>query len=437
MSEEEIITVEAEVYAPEFKDNVLTVIPKADDIFLVEGALKPIYDAVTSKLLENVIGLDATKKKDQKAIRSVAQDGRRNKTFIDDAGKSVKQKFNDKIKNIDPQRREAKQAIDEAIEKILKPVIAEEQREANRKRDLDNAINVFEGLAVKELVNDVPLTSEELQRSMVELNEITFESLSEKLDIKGENLAINCTKMACAKRLQGYIDNRVKYEADQAKLEEVRKKEEADEKIITEIKCLREIAKVEAGLSSLEYASLIYTMKQQPIDERYGDRIDDAQDIKDLCIVKLERAQEAAKSLENKEAAKAIEEEQKRPSIDNVAIDAELSRWSDKVDTYLAHGVSLNEIESVIDAISNMVLDLELFGERIAEAKEKRSVLVAKLVKHKDSFKPKDVVEDVVEEVTIRIAIIISEILGCDVSDSLLVVESMVEGKLSDFITIN
>lgn len=463
---ETVLVVEAVVFEPKFKDNVLTVIPKVDDVFLMEGALKPWYLAVVERLKANVVGLDVTKAKGRKAIRSVAQSGRNNKTMIDDSGKGVKKKYEEKFKNIDPQRREAKQAIDEAIEEILKPVIAEENREANRKKALENAILEIEGWATKEDGGHV-LDVADLQKNMDELNETTFEKLVKDFDIKGEELNINCTIAMATKKLQGYIDDRIEYEAGQVRLKAADEKEAVSKKVDAKVLSLRTMAKFKQGLTSKQCKALIYTMGQQPIDKRYGDRMEEAQDVKDLCISKLEKARDAAKVVEAEEvihvkpkvgSAVTWNDEDKcidinpevKPIIqtgietpEDREINAELLRWSTKVDTFLVEGVTVEALKEVIKVLSGMKVDPEEFGKRLAEANETKEVLVAKLkgrvayLQTSMEEGPTDEPADEAEEITVQIAVIISEILGCDVSDSLQVVESMVDGKLSDFVTIN
>ena len=202
-----------------------------------------------------------------------------------------------------------------------------------------------------------------------------------------------------------------------------------------EINSLKLLAKVDDGLTSLGYAAIIHTMNQQVIDDRYGNRKEEASDIKELCLMKLEKAASTAK---------AKEDDIKKPNvIDNSAIDNELKRWKDLASDYM-RGDAVS-IQRGIDGLYAKTVDSILFGERTEEAKNTKDIIILEMQAKLDGINLPIVSEESDESdqdscdsnVNIEIASIISEILGCELSSSILVVDSMVDGKLSDLVTIN
>lgn len=160
---------------------VETLVP--EDIFK-QGGTDPIIKLIKEKV-ESFERPDISSAKGRAAIVSLAYDVARSKTFIDDMGKKVKEKYQSIIKPIDAERKKVRDELDALKDQVRKPVtdweIEQERTKAEKKareqfeKDWDAAI----------IDNDIVNRERELARREAELKRQEEEQRKADMEHRG------------------------------------------------------------------------------------------------------------------------------------------------------------------------------------------------------------------------------------------------------------
>lgn len=174
------------------------------------GGADPLIERIKKEALSLVP--DISTQKGREAIASLAWKISRAKTFLDDAGKTLKEELQVKIDPIDAERRKIRAELDALKEEIRKPLTDWENKEKERVANLETA---FEALSNMDFFLDEPTAAQLADRIReIEAMNRDWQEFADR--------AANA-KDVILKGLRTKHEARVKYEADQAELEQHRR----------------------------------------------------------------------------------------------------------------------------------------------------------------------------------------------------------------------
>lgn len=194
--------------------NELIVVEKLNalDVFQNNG-LDPVLKEIEQRA--KTLIYDLSTEKGRKEIASMAYAIARSKTAIDDIGKDLVADWKEKSKKVDNERKRARDFLDALKDEIRQPLTQWENRVAAH----EEAIAQIRGL----LTFDYDPTADHINQRIAKAHELYGREWEE---FAGNAKAVYDMAL---EDLQQRFDRRVKYEAEQAELENLRKeKEERD-----------------------------------------------------------------------------------------------------------------------------------------------------------------------------------------------------------------
>ena len=187
---------------------------KVTDIFTSEGVVDAIIAFVSNEA--RAFTPDLSTAAGRKAIASRAYRVAQTKTYLDDLGKEEVARLKELPKAIDAGRKRLRDALDALKDEIRKPLTEWEERAEAMKQRLADMQAIPDQLMVLSTTD-----SERIKSAMesLEAHPVDAETWGEF----AEDAA--ATKAAALAKLQTMLDARLKFEADQAELERLRKAE--------------------------------------------------------------------------------------------------------------------------------------------------------------------------------------------------------------------
>lgn len=166
---------------------------------------------------------DTTTAKGRKEIASIAHAVARTKTYLDGLGKEQTDKFKEIPKRIDANRKQIRDTLDALKDEVRAPLTQFEEVEAGRVAALQTRLTRIDDLGFSA---NIELPSPDLKAMLLEVEQT-------ELDDTWQELLPQATvsKELAAKRLGEVLEARQKYEAEQAELEALRKKQVEQERI--------------------------------------------------------------------------------------------------------------------------------------------------------------------------------------------------------------
>ena len=166
---------------------------------------------------------DITTAKGRKEIASIAYAVAKTKTYLDGLGKEQTDKFKEIPKRIDANRKTLRDTLDALKDEVRAPLTHFEAAEAARVAALQDRLTILKDLGAS---GGHEFTAADLQTMLLEVEQTA-------LDDSWQELLPQATvaKELAAKRLGEALATRLKYEAEQAELEELRKKQAEQERI--------------------------------------------------------------------------------------------------------------------------------------------------------------------------------------------------------------
>lgn len=166
---------------------------------------------------------DITTAKGRKEIASIAHAVARTKTYLDGLGKEQTDKFKEIPKRIDANRKQIRDTLDALKDEVRAPLTQYEAAEEARVAALQSRLARLNELGSSA---SIEIAAADLQVMLLEVEQAA-------LDDSWQELLPQATvaKELAAKRLGETLATRQKYEAEQAELEELRKKQAEQERI--------------------------------------------------------------------------------------------------------------------------------------------------------------------------------------------------------------
>lgn len=242
---------------------------------------------------------DVTTAKGRKEIASVAYAVAKTKTYLDEIGKELTAKYKVIPARIDANRKLIRDTLDTLKDEVRAPLTHFEAAEAARVAVLQDRLTILKDLGAS---GGHEFTAADLQTMLLEVEQTA-------LDDSWQELLPQATvaKELAAKRLGKTLATRLKYEAEQAELEELRKKQAEQERIDRE----RRIAEQTA-----EQARLLEENRQRLEREAAQHREQEAQRQTQAA---LEREEQARRDAEASELARQQAEANSTRQADEAA----------------------------------------------------------------------------------------------------------------------
>ncbi|WCH25959.1 hypothetical protein [Aeromonas salmonicida] len=227
---------------------------------------------------------DTSTAKGRKEIASIAHAVARTKTYLDGLGKEQTDKFKEIPKRIDANRKQIRDTLDALKDEVRSPLTQYEEAENARVEALQSRLAHLNELGSSA---SIEIAAAELQAMLMEVEQTALDDTWQELLPQA-----TVAKELAAKRLGEALATRLKYEAEQAELEELRKRQAEQERIDRE----RQIAEQAA-----EQARLLEENRQRLEREAAQHREQEAQRQTQAA---LEREEQARRNAEASELAR-------------------------------------------------------------------------------------------------------------------------------------
>lgn len=224
-------------------ENQLVVVQKENalQLFTTEKGLDPILMGVR-KLIDE-FKPDVSTKKGRDAIASIAHSVAKSKTYLDGIGKELVDKLKEQPKLVDAERKRIRDTLDAWKDEVRKPLTDWEEAEKARVDTHKANIATFHDLIV--LPNNCNSSA---IKSMIEsAKSIIVDQSFEEFEAEAHR-----AKEQCLLQLGQYLQSAVKYEAEQAELERLRKEAAEREQKEREERIAREAAENARRQAELE-----------------------------------------------------------------------------------------------------------------------------------------------------------------------------------------
>ena len=221
------------------------------------------YRKVTESIKAAALAIvaDAETAKGRKELRSVAYAVARSKTLLDGMGKELVADLKEKAKRVDLIRKGIRDELDELKNEVLAPVDAWE----GRVRAVEDRINSIGALGEIRMGE----SADQIRARIMRLEEID----GEEIDSMGRDEELAAEVKTAMALLNDALEQKVKYEAEQAELAKLREEkarrdaEDAKRKADEERKA-REQAIAEAAAAKARAEALAEKAKTEPVQQR-------------------------------------------------------------------------------------------------------------------------------------------------------------------------
>lgn len=339
----------------------LTVLEQKSPIELFkDNGLDPVLEAITNEVKAFVP--DLTTDKGRKEIASLAYKVSKSKTYLDDLGKDLVSEWKEQSKKVDNERKRVREYLDNLRDEVRKPLTEFEEREEARLQKHKDGIKAIESYLItygaasnQETLIDAIKTLGAIDLTIEKWDE--FSSLAQQ-KVKESHLY-----------LTDLLDKRIKHDAEQAELEQLRKEKAEREKREHEERIAKEAA---------EKARIDAEAKAKADQDRLEKEKRESEQRENLLKQKLEKEKELAEKARIEAEKRAKEAVEKAKEDERLRIQRESERIeleTRKREADLAHRKLINN--AALDAIHSLDLGVPLpleAARKIVEAIAKGEV---------------------------------------------------------------
>ena len=204
--------------------------------FSQAGGLQTIIEQITEQALVQAEGLDASTPASRKELASIAYSVAKAKTGIDGEGKDLVAEAKQKIKVVDDNRKQVRDALDKLKDDIRRPVTEFEEAEKKRLAVIQDVIDQLSSLASANDANGGRLSAEQLRLRRHQAAALAKNDYGDMSAEVAEKAA------ECIKFLDTAITAAEEYEQQQAEIERMRTEQAAREQADHEAKIAAEAA---------------------------------------------------------------------------------------------------------------------------------------------------------------------------------------------------
>lgn len=339
-------------------------------MFSEKNGLDPIIEEIKKKVGEEVF--DVASEKGRERIGSVARQIGSAKKFMERSALELTEGWRSKTAAVNAEKKRMIEEMDLLRDSVLAPRLKFDQIEKDRKSKHENGLTEIESLVVFDETPDSDVLKQRIQKI----------SLYKNRDWQEFEDRYNQASDRVEKRLNSLLEERVKYEKEQAELERLRKeKQERKQKEHEERlkKEAAETARLEAEAKAKAEREAAEKLRQEEIAREKADRdrverekaeaeqrAKDAEEKAKADAAKAEQEKKVAAERAEREKREAVEAERKRQEDEKAKAEAERQkRESDKAhhekinseardDIMLALGDGYSEelAKSVVEAIA-------------------------------------------------------------------------------------
>lgn len=282
------------------------------------GGIDPILEAIRAEVSSEVT--DASTSKGRKEIASQAYKVAQSKSVLDKMGKELADNLNAQLKPINAERKKAREYLDSLKDEIRQPLNEWEAAEEARKQAHRDGISAMNDLAHPDHVDCMPYTVEQLRSHLSDLE-------ATPMGERWEEFAADAagTKDFCIAKLKSNIEDREKYEADQAELERHRREQAEREQREYE----ERIASEAADKAAREERERIEQEQQEEQDRIQREREEEKERV---ATAEREAEEAEQRRINEKEAAERATQEaaEKAERDKQAAVQAERDRQADE-----------------------------------------------------------------------------------------------------------
>lgn len=258
---------------------------------------------------------DTSTAKGRKEIASIAHAVARTKTYLDGLGKEQTDKFKEIPKRIDANRKQIRDTLDALKDEVRAPLTRFEEAEAARVTALQDRLTILKDLGAS---GGHEFTASDLQTMLQEVEQTTLDDTWQEMLPQA-----TAAKELAAKRLGETLATRQKYEAEQAELEVLRKKQAEHERIDRDRQIAEQAAELarrqEEDRQRLEREAAQHR-EQEAQRQAQAAREREEQARRDAEAAELARQQAEANAARQAEEAAARATEQERQRIEQEQI---------------------------------------------------------------------------------------------------------------------
>lgn len=316
-----------------------------------ENGADPLLDEI-EKQAESIVP-DISSEKGRKEIASMAYKIAKSKTALDKAGKELKEEAQKTVNVVDAERKKIRDRMDALKDKVRAPLTEFEEKEKERVASHELLIESLNGSDLFEFPNPDASQISERIKLVEEMYNRDWEEFSDKA---------NDAYIKIKDRLHILHSERVKYEAEQKELEDLRKEKEERERKEREDALKKEAA--EKARKEAEEKAQAEKERIEKEKQEAEQRAKDAEAKAKADAEQAERAKKEASERAEREKQEAIENERKRQEDEKRKAEQERQkREADK-----AHFAKINN--EVLEAIKNSVVGVD-------EAEREKAIVTA------------------------------------------------------------
>lgn len=222
---------------PAADDGALVVLAPSDvfSVFTTDGGLEPYMQRIRAHI--DAFEPDLSTATGRKAIASIAYKVSRSKTYLDEAGQELSAEQKKIPVKIDAARKKMRETLDAWRDEVRKPLTDWEQAEEARQKKHAAALARLNTLALPIIADVATLQTRLAEAEAVEIDQTH----------KDEAATLGAAKDRATASLKILIEQRVKYEAEQAELAELRRQKDERDRETAAAEAARLAAEQEAA----------------------------------------------------------------------------------------------------------------------------------------------------------------------------------------------
>lgn len=221
-------------------DGALIVVPASEvfTVFTTADGLEPYMQRIRAHI--DAFEPDLSTATSRKAIASIAYKVSRSKTYLDEAGQELSAEQKKIPLKIDAARKKMRETLDAWRDEVRKPLTEWEQAEEARQKKHAAALSRLNNLSLPMIADVATLTARLAEAEAVEIDHTH----------KDDAAALGAAKERAVAALKILIEQRIKHEAEQAELAELRRQKEARDQEAAAAEAARLAAEQEAARSA-------------------------------------------------------------------------------------------------------------------------------------------------------------------------------------------
>jgi hypothetical protein len=295
---------------------------------------------------------DVSTNKGRKEIASMANKVARSKTTLDGLGKDLVSEWKQKAKVVDQERKKMRDYLDDLKAKVRQPLTEWEEAEEARTQKHEDNLREMVGGGEYSLANWMNLSAEAMRDRLKEIEDTKIDDSWDEF----ANTAAKAKDKAIADIKQA-IEQREKYDAEQAELarlraeQEERARQEAEERLRREgeERAKREAEEKAAAEAAKAEQERLSAIREKEAAEKRAAEAEANAKAQAEAAAQRERERIEQERIAEETAAKKREEDKKhRAKINNAARDAMVSAGINKDDaTKIVMAIAKNQIPYV------------------------------------------------------------------------------------------